>query len=324
MLLEPIYEQDFYDFSFGFRPGRSTHDALQALDRALSRVGGGWVLDVDLKSFFDTLDHQQLRDLLRRRVADRGIERLVGKWLRAGVLEGGVVHSPTAGTPQGGVVSPLLANIYLHEALDTWWAKEVLPRLKGPASMVRYADDFVMVFERREDAERVQAVLPRRMERFGLTVHPEKTRLVRFGRPSNDGSGPRPESFDFLGFTHFWTRSRNGRWLFRRKTAKGRFTRSLKGINDWLRNNRHRPLDEQARVLGTKLQGHFNYYGMLGNSDSINRFAYEARRLWRKWLSRRSQRGFITWDAFNRLLQRYRLPAARLGRAHRQLSLPLG
>lgn len=321
MLLEPIYEEDFYDFSYGFRPGRSPRDALRALDEGLRRVGGGWVLDVDLKSFFDTLDHEKLRDLLRRRVVDEAVVRLVGKWLRAGVLEGGVVHHSATGTPQGGVVSPLLANIYLHEVLDMWWATEVLPRLRGPASMVRYADDFVMVFESRMDAERVQAVLPKRMERFGLTVHPEKTRLVRFGRPRADGSGESPGSFDFLGFTHFWTRTRKGAWSFRRKTSKKRFSRSLVAINEWLRAVRHRPVDQQATQLGAKILGHITYYGLAGNSDSINRFHYAVRCLWHKWLNRRSQRAHMMWDTFNRLLMRYPLPSARLRPGELQLRL---
>jgi len=321
MLLEPVYEQEFYDFSYGFRPGRSPQGALRALDEGLRRVGGGWVLDVDLKSFFDTIDHEKLRQLLRQRVVDGVVVRLIGKWLRAGVLEGGVVQRPETGTPQGGVVSPLLANIFLHEVLDKWWVTVVLPRLRGPASMVRFADDFVMVFESRADAERVQAVLSQRMARFGLTVHPEKTRLVRFERPGGGPERGKPGSFDFLGFTHFWTRTRRGRWMFRRKTAKSRFSRSLKAINVWLRAARHLPVSQQARMLGLKLQGHFAYYGVAGNSDSINRFHYEVRCLWRKWLSRRSQRASMTWEKFNRLLERYPLPPARLKPGERQLRL---
>ena len=321
MLLEPVYEQDFYNFSYGFRPGRSPREALRALDEGLRRAGGGWVLDVDLKSFFDTIDHKKLRELLRQRVVDGVVVRLVGKWLRAGVLEDGVVHHPDTGTPQGGVISPMLANMFLHEALDTWWVKEVLPRMNGPASLVRFADDFVMVFENREDAERVQAVLPKRMARFGLTVHPEKTRLVRFKRPGGPPGGEEPGSFDFLGFTHFWTRTRKGRWMFRRRTAKSRFSRSLKAINKWLRAVRHRKVAEQARLLGLKLQGHFAYYGVAGNADSINRFHYEVRCLWRKWLSRRSQRAWMTWEKFNRLLARHPLPPAQLRPGERQLRL---
>jgi len=321
MLLEPVYEQDFYDFSYGFRPRRSAHDAVEVLNQGIHGMGGGWVLDVDIRSFFDTLDHEKLRDLLRLRVVDGVVVRLIGKWLRAGVLEGGVVHHPEAGSPQGGVISPLLANIYLHEVIDKWWAADVLPRLRGRAFLVRYADDLVIVFSDEQDALRVQQVLPKRVERFGLTLHPEKTRLTRFRRPRRDGDGPKPGSFDFLGFTHYWGRSRRGRWILQRKTAKGRFSRALRALNEWMSKARHVPLAKQAMTLGQKLSGHFNYYGIRGNSDAINRLHYEARRLWRKWLGRRSQRGYLPWDKFNRILKRYCLPPARLRPRGYQLRL---
>ena len=321
MLLEPVYEEDFYDFSYGFRPRRSAHDALEALNERLWDMGGGWVLDVDIRSFFDTLDRQKLRDLLRLRVVDGVVVRLVGKWLRAGVLEGGVVRHPDTGTPQGGVISPLLANIYLHEVIDTWWVRDVLPRLRGRAFLVRYADDLVMVFSDEEDALRVRRVLPKRVERFGLRLHPEKTRLVQYRRPRRDGSGPKPGSFDFLGFTHYWGRSRRGRWILKRKTAKGRMSRALRALNRWMKRARHVPLAKQSKTLGQKLRGHFNYYGIRGNSGAINRFRYEACRLWRKWLGRRSQRGYMRWDKFNRLMKRYRLPPARLRPRGYQLRL---
>lgn len=317
MLLEPLYEQDFYDFSYGFRPRRSAHDALDALKDGLHRMGGGWVLDVDIKSFFDTLDHGKLRELLRQRVADGVIVRLVGKWLRAGVLEGGVVFRPATGSPQGGVISPLLANVYLHEVIDKWWVEEVQPRMRGRVFMVRYADDLVMVFSDRRDAERVHEVLPKRVARFGLTLHPEKTRLVPFERPRGESSS-RPGSFDFLGFTHYWGRSRRRKWIPKRKTAKGRFARSLRSLNQWLREACHLPLHVQARQLGQKLRGHFSYFGIRGNSEAIDRFAREARRLWKKWLSRRSQRAWLTWEKFNRLLKQYPLPAARIRPRPRQ------
>lgn len=236
-------------------------------------------------------------------------------------MDGGVVYHPDTGTPQGGVISPLLANIYLHEALDKWWDREVLPRLGGEAFVIRYADDFVMVFSDRRDAERVRAVLPKRMQRFGLTVHPEKTRLVRFESPSAKGNGGKPGSFDFLGFTHYWGRSRKGEWAIKRKTAKGRFSRALRSINVWLRFVRHWPVDEQAAALGQKLRGHFNYYGLYGNSRAISNFHYEVICLWRKWLSRRSQKGWLTWGKFSRLLARNPLPPPRLKPGWRQLRL---
>jgi len=313
MALEPVYEQDFYDFSYGFRPGRSAHDALEFLQKGLFRMGGGWVLDADVSSFFDTLDHRVLRDLLRQRVVDGVVVRLVGKWLRAGVLDGGVVHRSATGTPQGGVISPLLANIYLHSVLDRWWVEEVLPRLAGQAFAVRYADDFLLVFSNREDALRVQGVLPQRFERFGLTLHPEKTRLVRFERPRGDDDPDQgPGTFEFLGFTHFWERSRKGRWIPKRKTATTRLSRALRVMNSWCKRARHWPVPDQARLLRAKLRGHYNYYGITGNWRSITIFYRETRRLWRRWLSRRSQRAYLTWKAFEGLLARHPLPPPRV------------
>lgn len=321
MLLEPIYEQDFYNFSYGFRPERSPHDALEALYEGLWDMKGGWVLDADIRDYFGTIGRKELQDLTGQRVADGVVKRLIGKWLRAGVQEEGVVHHPDAGTPQGGVISPILSNIYLHEVLDRWWAEDVLPRLRGKAFLIRFADDFVMVFSEREDAERVYAVLPKRFERYGLTIHPDKTKLIDFRRPRRDGTGTKPGSFDFLGFTHHWGQSRRGSQILKRKTAKGRFSRGLKAVKAWARRARHIPIAKQARTLGQKLRGHFNYYGLRGNSASIQRFAYEVRRIWKKWLDRRSQRARMTWEKFNRLLQRYPLPPARLRERPKQLRL---
>ncbi|NOY27075.1 MAG: hypothetical protein GXP62_14495, partial [Oligoflexia bacterium] len=225
----------------------------------------------------------------------------------AGDNEAGVTHPDTT-SPQGGVISPLLCNIYLHEVLDKWWAQEALPRLRGRAFMVRYADDFVVVFSDRADADRVHRVLSKRFARFGLTLHPEKTRLIRYRRPRRDGSGPKPGSFDFLGFTHHWARSRRGFWVPKRKTAKGRLRRALRALNQWMRRARHLPVAEQARIIGQKLRGHYAYYGIRGNSAAIGRFYFEARRLWYKWLCRRSQRAAMTWPAFRRLARRHPLP----------------
>lgn len=314
MLLEPIYEGEFCPFSYGFRPRHSAHQALESLMSGLRSLGGGWVLDVDVSKFFDTLDHEQLQELLRKRVGDGVVVRMVGKWLNAGVLDGGIVHRSDRGTPQGGVISPLLANIYLHEVLDLWWLQEVLPRLRGRAFLVRYADDFVVVFDDQHDAMRVQEVLPKRFARFGLTLHPTKTRLVPF-RVSKDGSDdPPPGSFDFLGFTHYWGRSRYGSDWPMRKTAASRYNRAIKALNQWMRGARHLPVEAQAKTLGQKLRGHFGYYGLAGNSRSIGRFSHFARRLWKKWLCRRSQRAYMSWEAFKRLVARYPLPPPRLRR----------
>ena len=315
MILEPIYEQDFRDCSYGFRPKRSAHQALGALWKGLMALGGGWVLDVDLRKFFDTLDHTHLRELLRQRVNDGVVLRLIGKWLNAGVLEAGAIAHPESGTPQGGVISPLLANIYLHYVLDVWFEDEVQPRLRGRCFLICYADDFVMAFEYEDDARRVQNVLTKRMERFGLTVHPDKTRLVPFGRPSDRDPAPRPadpRSFDYLGFTHYWGRSRRGHWVVKRKTAGSRFTRAVRTIAQWCQENRHQPIAQQHATLSQKLRGHDAYYGITGNSYCLSEFHLAVRRLWHKWLCRRSWAGRLNWPCFQRLLARYPLPPPRV------------
>lgn len=311
MLLEPVYEQDFYAFSHGFRPGRSAHGAYASLRDALWDMRGGWVLDADVSKFFDTLDHGQVQQMLRKRVVDGVVVRLVGKWLNAGVMSEGRLEHPTMGTPQGGVISPLLANIYLHEVLDRWWVEAVLPRLRGRAVLIRYADDFVVGFSDEEDARRVREVLPKRFGRFGLTLHPEKTRLVPFRKPAHDGVGPPSGTFDFVGFTLLWGRSRRGWWALKVKTAKSRFTRALAGLKAWMARSRHEPVAAQAEALARKLRGHFNYFGVPGNSDAIARFRHEVIWRWRRALARRSQR-YLTWERFKAILARHPLPPARL------------
>ena len=314
MALEPVYEQDFHEFSHGFRPGRSAHDALTQLRDGLWSMRGGWVLEVDVSSFFDTVDRKHLRDILRQRVVDGVIVRLIGKWLNAGVLEGGVVTRSETGTVQGGVISPLLANIYLHEVLDEWWVRDVRPRLRGQAFIVRYADDFVMAFSDEDDARRVQEVLPKRFAKYGLTLHPEKTRLVRFQRPDED-RGERPGTFDFLGFTHYWAKSRKGRWVPKQRTARDRFRRALRKIKEWCRRWRHLPVRVQATQLGSKLRGHYQYYGLTGNWAALARLYWQVKHVWHKWLSRRSQRAYLNWEAFNRLLTHHPLPPPRAYRS---------
>jgi group II intron reverse transcriptase/maturase len=312
MLLEPIYEQDFLDCSYGFRPGRSAHGALQALWSQCTMGGIKWILDVDISKFFDTLDKSHLRSFLQHRVRDGVITRLIGKWLKAGVLEQGALSYPEAGTPQGGSASPLLSNLYLHYVLDLWFAQDVLPRLRGRAFMTRFADDVVMGFEHQEDAEKVLRVLHKRLGKYGLTLHPDKTRLVAFGRPSGV-SGSKPETFDFLGFTHYWGKSRRGKWIIKRKTAHERLNRGLKRIAEWCRRNRHRPIAEQHKELCQKLRGHYAYYGITGNDLWMQRFRHGVKRAWQKWLHRRSRSSTdMPWDRFNRLLERYRLPPPRV------------
>jgi RNA-directed DNA polymerase len=317
MVMEPIYEEDFRSCSYGFRPGRSAHQALDELWRQAMDIEGGWVVDVDIRKFFDTIDHAHLRDFLKRRIRDGVLLRLIGKWLNAGVLDDGELTHPEAGSPQGGVISPVLANVFLHSVLDDWFAREVQPRLKGRSFLVRYADDFVMGFQHEADARRVLAVLPKRFAKYGLTIHPEKTRLVRFERPPHHPERPEPGdaeppgTFDFLGLTHYWGRGRTGAWAVKRKTAKHRFQRGVKAVSDWCRQNRHRSIAEQQQALSRKLMGHFAYYGITGNSQALSRFRTAVMWTWKRWLSRRRRGGWCSWDWLNRLLARYPLPLAR-------------
>jgi len=325
MVLGAIYEQDFHPGSYGFRPGRSAHDALQAIWDATTRIGGGWILEVDIRAFFDTLNHGALRGFLDKRVSDGVIRRAIDKWLKAGVLEDGVETYPDEGTPQGGVVSPVLANVYLHEVLDVWIEREVKPRLHGDATLVRYADDFVIVFEWEADARRVMEVLPKRFGKYGLTLHPEKTRLLKFMRPRPDGrkddDDEGPGSFDFLGLTHHWRRSRKGTMVLSRRTMRTRFSRGLARTSEWCRQNRHLPIALQQELLAKKLRGHYNYYGLTGNHKALARFMREVGRVWRKWLARRSQRAKVRWEHFQRILHRYPLPRPRVRERSMQLKL---
>jgi group II intron reverse transcriptase/maturase len=312
MLLGAVYEQDFRDCSYGFRPGRSAHQALQRLWKGLMDLGGGFVLELDVERFFDTLDHERLREILRQRVRDGVLLRLIGKWLHAGVLEEGSLVHPDAGTPQGGVISPLLANVFLDAVLDGWFEDVVKQRLRGRAFLVRYADDAVVVFELEEDARRVLGVLPKRLAKYGLRLHPEKTRLVGFRRPPRGGGGTRPGTFDFLGFTHYWGRARRGFPAVLRKTARDRFTRSLRAVAQWCRRHRHLPVAVQHRELTAKLRGHYAYYGITGNCSALQRFHWAAQGAWRKWLRRRSNRAHRSWEWFWRLHGRYPLPPPRV------------
>jgi group II intron reverse transcriptase/maturase len=317
MALNAVYEQDFLDCSYGFRPGRSAHNALDALWKCTMGMGGGWVLEADIEAFFDSVDRARLQQVLRQRVSDGVLRRLVGKWLRAGVMEEGIVYHPDTGTPQGGVISPLLANIYLHEVLDTWFEKQVKPRLRGCAFLIRFADDFVVLFEREDDARRVLDVLPQRFEKYGLRLHPEKTRLVEFRWPPDDPKGPgggSAVSFDLLGFTHFWSRSRKGNWVVKRKTAASRFSRALRCIAQWCRYHRHEPLKEQQKALSRKLRGHYNYYGIVGNAWMLASFHHWVRAVWKKWLGRRNNH-YLTWERMYLYLKLFPLPPPRLPRS---------
>mgnify|MGYP006429809243 CR=1 FL=1 len=313
MVLEAVYEREFHEGSFGFRPGRSAHQALQATREPLMDMGGGWVVEVDIRKFFDEVDHSQLRAILRRRVSDGDLLRLIDKWLKAGVLEDGKSQRLRRGTPQGGVISPILANIFLHEVLDQWFETEVKARLAHEAHLVRFADDAVLLFRDEADARRVLSVLSQRFARYGLRLHPDKTRLVTFQRPSKGMKRPRskPGTFDLLGFTHYWGRSRRGNWVIRRKTAKDRQRRTLRALNQWCRANRHRPIPAQWAALTRKLRGLYAYYGIIGNVAALQSVRFQACRIWHKWLNRRSQKGRLSWDRFNQLLEAFPLPRAR-------------
>ena len=313
LVLEAVYEQDFLDCSYGFRRGKSQHQALSALQNQLWRMKGGWLLEVDIKGFFNNLDHKHLREILSQRVCDAGIIRMVGKWLNAGIQEEGVVSYPEKGTPQGGVISPLLANIYLHTVLDVWFEETVKPRLKGEAFLVRWADDFIICFSLEEEARKVLEVIPKRFGRFGLEINEEKTRLVEFRRPPyRQKPKEKPETFDFLGFTHYWGMSRNKKWVVKKKTMKSRLARALCSINKWCKENRHLKLREQRKKLSQKLYGHYGYYGVSGNFSSIKRFYRQACRYWRKWLNRRSRKSMVTWRKMRQILKHYPLPSPKI------------
>jgi group II intron reverse transcriptase/maturase len=313
MLLEAVYEQDFLDCSYGFRPGRSAHQALTTLRDTLMEMGGGWVIEVDIRKYFDSIDHQHLREALGQRIGDGVVLRLIGKWLNAGVMEEGQLSYPESGTPQGGVISPLLANVYLHAVLDTWFERDVKPKLGGKAKLVRFADDFVIAFAQESDARRVYEVLPKRFAKFGLELHPEKTRLVPFKRPppSKDDDGRRgvaQETFDLLGFTLFWAKSTQGYWVIKVETATSRFTRTLHRLSEWCRTHRHFPVVEQWKRLCRFVVGHFNYFGVVGNAGRLLALRHEVYGIWRRWLDRRSQRARMSWAKMRLLHQRYPLP----------------
>jgi RNA-directed DNA polymerase len=317
MVLEAVYEQDFLDCSYGFRPKRSAHMALEALQHQSVVMAGGWVLEIDIRKFFDRLDHGKLREVLRRRVHDGVLLRLIGKWLNAGVHEDGSVSYPEAGTPQGGVISPLLANIFLHDVLDVWFDREVKPRMAGKAALFRYADDAVFLFANETDARRVLEVLPKRFGKYGLELHSSKTRRLDFRRP--DRLAPAcadegPGTFDLLGFTHYWGKARSGKWVVKRRTAKDRFRRAMKRVGEWCRKHRHDEVRAQQKALEQKLRGHFGYFGITGNFEAIARFFRATTEVWRKWLNRRSQRASMPWPKMQRLLERYPLPRPRIMR----------
>lgn len=324
MLLEPIYESDFCDCSYGFRPRRSPHMALDALRSEIKELNGGWVVDVDIRQYFDSIPHAQLKELLRLRVNDSVVLRLIAKWLKAGAIEEDKLITRDNGTPQGGVISPLLSNIYLHTVLDVWFENQVKPSLRGRCGFVRFADDFVAVFDRLDDAERFLRVLPKRFNKFGLEIHPEKTRLVDFRHPWE--SGEKPETFDFLGFTHFWGKTKKGGHAIKKKTSSKKMRAGLKKMSDWCKKNRHQPLKWQHAELCKKLEGHYAHYGVTPNSASIQEFRHQSLRIWRYWLNRRSRkRDGMKWSRFWSILENvFPVPPSRIvhqSRPYKQMCL---
>jgi group II intron reverse transcriptase/maturase len=300
MLLEAIYEQVFYACSHGFRRKKSAHHALREIRENCMNMGIRWILDADIKGYFDSIRRDILREFLRKKMNDGTIIRFIGKWLNAGVMEEGKWTSSETGTPQGGVVSPMLSNVFLHYVLDEWFEQEIKPRLKGRCFLSRFADDFVIGFELESDARRVMEVLPKRFNRFGLTIHPTKTKLIEFGRPNREQtSGKGKGTFDFLGFTHYWARSRRGYWVIKRKTKRKKMQAANKAIWQWCKWNRHMPIREQWQKLCQKLRGHYQYFGIRGNSMSMERYRWYTRMSWKHWLGHRHRSGNISWEAFD-------------------------
>src|SRR5207245_2841340 len=298
-VLEALYEPDFLDGSYGFRPGRRAHDAIRTLDQIVERGEVEWILEADIVSFFDSLDRTELKKMLAVRVADGSLLRLIGKGLHVGVLDGEALLEPELGTAQGSVLSPLLGNVYLHSVLDRWFETEVKPRLRGKATLIRYCDDFLIGFEREEDARRVLAVLEKRLGRFGLALHPDKTRLLPLWRPPTmPQSGQGPATFDFLGLTLYWRRTRTGHWRMGCKTRRASLRRAKQAIDDGCRRHRPQPVEAQHAALSRRLRGHCNYFGVSGNFQSLLRLVEATKRAWYKWLCRSSQRKRLNCERF--------------------------
>lgn len=315
-ILQAVYEADFLDCSYGFRPGRSAHDALRALNRVIEKGKISYVVDADIRGFFNNVDHGWLMKFIHLRIADPNLRRLIVKFLKAGIMENGKVESTDLGTSQGSIASPVLANVYLHYALDLWFDVAVKKRCKGQAELVRYADDYVCCFQYKEDAEMFYSALISRLAKFKLEVAEEKTNILMFGRfaaqhREKKGIG-KPETFDFLGFTHYCGTSRAGKFRVKRKTSKKKFRAKVQAVKTWLKETRHEGLDVIMETMRKKLVGHYRYYGITDNSKMLGRFRYEVSRLLFKWLNRRSQRQSFNYESYNRFLGRHPLPEPRI------------
>lgn len=310
MILSVVYEPVFQDFSYGFRSGRSQHQAIKELRDNCIKTKTQWIVSADITGLFDNIAHHHLKDILRLRVNDGSIIRLIGKWLKAGVSEKGKFYCSDSGTPQGGVISPVLSNIFLHHVLDAWYMNDVRPRLKGRSFMIRFADDYVAGFESESDARRVLQVMKKRFERFGLELHPDKTKLIPFGWPKKKyGKIEKPGTFDFLGFTFYRGASLKGLWVIKKKTAKKRLSRFKKGIWEWCKANRHLPMLEQYEVLCSKLRGYYQYFAVVSNIKSIKSAWYRTIMAWKYWLCRRSHKGAVKYED---LLEKFPLPSPRI------------
>jgi RNA-directed DNA polymerase len=323
-ILNRIYERDFLDCSYGYRNGRGPHDAVNAIQEKAVYGRVNLVLEADIQDYFGTIVRKDLMQMLQKRIADKNILKLIGKWLRVGVIEDSRLLVTENGTYQGSVISPLLANIYLHEVLDRWMEEVVKPRLKSEVHLYRFADDFVICLQYPADATRLMEVLPKRFGKYGLTLHPKKTKLLQFGRFARERQmGRKPETFTFLGFTYYCSKTRNGKFTVKLKTASKRLRRSLSRIKEWCRTHRNIPVSTQSKALGMMMRGHYQYYGRKSNFPSLRKFYRAVLRIWQRWLSRRSNNGYICWSKFHRLLKKYPLPLPRIteGKVGKQLSL---
>lgn len=306
-ILAAVYEPIFYEFSHGFRKGYSQHGALKQLRDQCIAQKVNWIVSADIRGLFDNIEHGQLRDIIKRRVNDGGILRLIGKWLNAGVIEGDTLIHPEKGTPQGGVISPVLSNIFLHYVLDDWYDTVVAPRMKGGCFLIRYADDFIIGCEYESDTQRIMKALPKRFNRFGLSLHPQKTKVIPFGKPRTGKKGK--GTFDFLGFTFYWGKTLKNYYVIKKKTARKRLNRFMRMLWAWCKKNRHEAMVRQYEILCSKLRGFYQYYGVRGNYKALEAAFEYAVKAWYQWLRRRSSRSRLTYEM---LRGEYPLPSPKI------------
>ncbi|MDJ0819302.1 MAG: group II intron reverse transcriptase/maturase [Desulfobacterales bacterium] len=311
-ILNIIYDVNFFDFSHAFRKGHSQHKALHELRDLCRKLNIGWIVSADIEGLFDNIDHKLLRECIKRRVNDGGILRLIGKWLNAGVMEEGTLSYPGKGVPQGGVISPVLSNIFLHYVLDDWFVGQVLPRMRGKCFIIRWADDFIIGCEIESDAKRIMTALPKRFKEYELALHAEKTAIIDFRRPPSTVKGKGKGTFNFLGFTFYWSKSRRGYWVIKKKTAAKGLSRCMKRLWQWCRENRHEPIKEQYRALCSKLRGYYQYFGVRSNYKPLEVVFEFTEKAWRYWLSRRSHKGGISVAKFEKIRASFPLPKPRI------------